>query len=719
MIEPKWYATIGIYLTSAHRPAEVRHAMLSYDFDMPNHLFHENSPYLLQHAENPVDWYPWGPEALEKADREDKPIFLSIGYAACHWCHVMAHESFEDPDTAAVMNDYFVNIKVDREERPDLDGIYMQAVVALTGSGGWPMSVFLTPQGIPFLGGTYFPPVRRSYGSSSIPGFRELLLAVAQIWKNDRQRLLENGQQLLEHIRSQAHPGGEATAPQISTHDPAVLDQAAAALAQGYDWRNGGWGRAPKFPQPMAIEFLLRKARRGDTFARDIAVHALKAMAKGGMYDVVGGGFSRYSTDDRWCVPHFEKMLYDNAQLARAYLHAWLVTGDVQFRRVCEATLDFVTIEMSHPTGGFYSSLDADSEGEEGKFYLWTRAEIQATLNDAEAVAFLDAVYGLSETGNFEGKNILQRAMDDGQLAEKFKIPVENIPARLAELHQRLSIARSERIRPATDDKILVAWNGLMLTAFAEAGRYFGRNDYLERARANARFILDNLVHEGRLLRSWRAGQARHNAYLEDYAALALALLALYQSDPEPRWFQTAHSLLDEMITHFADPAGGFFDTSDDHEALIARPKDIQDNATPCGNSLAALALLQLAAYTGEARYHDLALQAIQPAQSLAAQYPTAFSNWLCAIDFASGPVKEVAIIGQPSERAELAAQLWAAYHPNLVAALCAPDPATGHPLLVQGRPTLNGLPTAYVCQNFVCQRPVHTAQELAILLED
>ncbi len=674
---------------------------------MPNRLANENSPYLLQHANNPVDWYPWGPEALEKARREDKPIFLSIGYAACHWCHVMAHESFEDTDTAVLMNEHFVNIKVDREERPDLDGIYMQAVTAMTGQGGWPMSVFLTPEGQPFYGGTYFPPVRRY----NMPAFREVLQAIAAAWRADRASLLENAHKLTDHLRQSA-----VTPVNAAPLDPQTLDLAAAALAQSYDWKDGGWGNAPKFPQPMAIEFLLRKATRGDSFARDIAAHALKTMAKGGMYDVAGGGFARYSTDDRWLVPHFEKMLYDNAQLALAYLHGWLVTQEAKFRQVCEETLDFVVREMTHPEGGFFSSLDADSEGREGKFYVWTLGEIQAALGDPQDVAFLTAAYRLTATGNFEGKNILQRALEDDQLAEKFGLPVGDVPARMRALHARLLAARSQRIRPATDDKCITAWNALMLAAFAEAARCLDRPDYLATAQRNAHFLLGNLVQDGRLLRSWRDGKARHNAYLEDYAALIIALLSLYQSDPNPRWYTAAANLAEEMIAHFPDSSGGFFDTRDNHEALLTRPKDLQDNATPSGSALAALALLQIAALTGEGRYRDLAEAAIGPIQPTAGRFPTAFSFWLCALDFAIGPVKEVAILGD--QDSTLAGVLWETYRPRMVTARSQFPPSPGCPPLLEGRPLINGQPTAYVCQNFVCRLPVNSPADLRAQLE-
>ena len=748
-----------------------------------NHLAQENSPYLLQHAGNPVDWYPWGPEALEKARGEDKPIFLSIGYAACHWCHVMAHESFEDPATAAYMNAHFVNIKVDREERPDLDGIYMQAVVAMTGQGGWPMSVFLTPEGVPFYGGTYFPPVRRY----NMPSFIELLQAVAQAWENDRAGLLDSGQQILEHIRDQAgaRVGGQGHTPLQDT-----LAQAGAALAGSYDWTYGGWGRAPRFPQPMAIEYLLQRSVRGDRQAGDMAVHALQAMAKGGMYDLVGGGFARYSTDDLWRTPHFEKMLYDNAQLGRVYLHAWLVcrqdeaaktkpqpamsqpATSQQMRRVCERTLDFVLREMTHPLGGFYSSLDADSEGEgglaEGIFYVWTPQEIQAALGNAQDADFVIAAYQVTAEGNFEGKNILQRLLSDEQLAERFGLEASAVPDRLQALHARLLAARSQRVRPATDDKILVSWNALMLAALAEAGRYLHRPDYLAAAQRNARFLLENLVQDGRLVRSWRKAQPPPQpspisrtemgeeenppdsspiravrmgeagrglaAYLEDYAALILGLLALYASDGDVAWYTAALRLADEMAAHYADPgdtdayagdadayARGFFDTRDDAEALLYRPKELQDNATPSGSALAACALLQLAAYGDRMDGRQVAEAMLAPMQELIAHHPTAFAQWLQAADFALGPVREVAVIGEAGDplRQALVEALWKCYRPRLAAAIsgkpAAPGqpPAPGSPALLHDRPMKDGLPTAYVCQGFVCLQPTNSPKEL------
>lgn len=671
---------------------------------MPNHLLYENSPYLLQHVNNPVNWYPWGAEALERSRAEDKPIFLSIGYAACHWCHVMAHESFEDPQTAALMNEHFISIKVDREERPDIDNIYMQAVVAMTGQGGWPLSVFLTPTLQPFYGGTYFPPVHRH----NLPAFRDVLLSIARLWQEDRPKLLQSSEQLAEHLRQSLllQPASEPLSEQI-------LNQAAVSLARDYDWKFGGWGKAPKFPQPMAIEFLLCKATRGDAFSRDIAAHALKAMAKGGLYDVVGGGFARYATDDSWRTPHFEKMLYDNAQLALVYLHGWLVTGEYQFRRVCEETLDFVLREMTHPLGGFYASLDADSEGEEGKFYLWTLAEIKDAFSDQQDQALLISAYAITAAGNFEGKTIFQRAKDDSQLAVQFDLPVEEITTRLSKLHRQLLAIRSTRIRPSTDDKILTAWNALMLAAFAEAGRYLGRSDYLQAAQRNAHFLLDNLNQENRLLRSWRNGTARHNAYLEDYAALIVGLLALYQSDADQQWYSAAINLANTMLEHYTDPNGGFYDTPDDHEHLILRPKDVQDLATPSGNALTACALLQLAAYEGRSEWRELAEGMLSAIQSAMSRYPIAFSQWLQAVDFAIGPTYEVAIIGDldhPKSQI-LRDHLWAVFRPRLVTATSSYPPPIGAPSLLNNRPLVNGQPTAYICQNFTCLQPTNEVE--------
>lgn len=694
---------------------------------MSNRLASENSPYLLQHAENPVDWYPWGEEALEKARREDKPIFLSIGYAACHWCHVMAHESFEDEGTAAILNQYFVSIKVDREERPDLDNIYMSAVTAITGQGGWPLSVFLTPEGKPFFGGTYFPPVRRY----NMPAFREILLTIARLWREDRQQLTQSAQEVTHRLMEMqiSVQGSQAL-------NPAYLDQAAFRLAQTYDWKYGGWGKAPKFPQPMAIEFLLGRAARGDRLAMDIALHALDTMAKGGMYDVIGGGFARYSTDNEWLIPHFEKMLYDNAQLARVYLHAYLLSGRQHYRRICCETLDFMLRELALHQGansrGFYSSLDADSEGEEGKFYLWEMGEIRSILKmfqpdipalkdrSVDWIKFFVQAYGIQPNGNFDGKTVLQRKMDDAALARNYALETNEIPELMKQMHERLYEARAKRVWPGLDDKVLTAWNALALIAFAEAGRYLRRQDYTQTARATANFLLAELQVNGELRRSWRNGNARHPAYLEDVAGLALGLIALYQSDPDVRWFEAAVQLVEEMNEHYSDPAGGFFDTRDDHEALLLRPKDIQDNATPSGNALAVLALLQLSIYTGRSDWRAHAEATLSAVQESAARYPTAFAKWLCGLISALQPIQEIAILGDltQADTQALITVVWEKYRPFCLAGISSYPPSDKAPALLKQRPLLDGKATAYVCRNFICRQPVSTTDDLRKMLD-
>ncbi len=678
---------------------------------MVNRLSQENSPYLLQHASNPVDWYPWSDEAFERARREDKPVFLSIGYAACHWCHVMAHESFEDQKIAGIMNDFFINIKVDREERPDLDNIYMGAVVAMTGQGGWPMSVFLTPEGLPFYAGTYFPPVPRY----NMPSFRDVLVNVHLAWEQDRPQLLQTGQKVSEYIRKSSVV--EDLSAQL---DPQVLKNAAFALGQSYDWKYGGWGSAPKFPQPMAVEFLLRRAVTGDLFARDIAVHALQMMAHGGMYDVVGGGFARYSTDNYWLVPHFEKMLYDNAQLALAYLHGYLVSGRESFRRVCEETLDFILRELGHPEGGFFSSLDADSEGEEGKYYVWTLEEIQSQFKSSEDVAFLIAAYNITTSGNFNGAHILQRALDDEVLAERFDMGADQVSKRLSKLHKRLHKTRDKRIRPATDDKVLVSWNSLALAAFAEAARYLQRPDYQLAAQRNAAFLLDQLYEGDRLLRSWRNGRARHNAFLEDYSGLIIGLLTLYQTDLDNRWYLAATKLNEDMIDHYRSGKVGFYDTRTDHDQLITRPRDLQDNATPSGNALAAAALLRLSEYQGNSVFRQKAEAMLAAIQNGAERYPTAFGRWLCEIDFALADAQEVAVLGDladPQTRS-FVTSLWGTYRPNTVLAASPLPLPEGVPALLHDRTLVNDLPTAYICKEFICLNPVTSVDAMLAQLD-
>ncbi|MFQ5407794.1 MAG: thioredoxin domain-containing protein [Anaerolineales bacterium] len=686
---------------------------------MPNQLANETSPYLLQHQDNPVDWRPWGAAALARARAEDRPIFLSIGYAACHWCHVMAHESFEDPATAALMNEHFVNIKVDREERPDLDSIYMNAVVALTGQGGWPMSVFLTPDGVPFYGGTYFPPAPRH----GLPSFSDVLRSVSEAWRNRRDEIEDGGQNILQHISRDEFAALNKGASQLSI---ATLDEATKAVWNGFDWRNAGWGGAPKFPQPMTLEFLLRQHHRtGDPLALEMVEKTLTAMAAGGMYDQLGGGFHRYSVDDHWLVPHFEKMLYDNAQLARVYLHAYQVTGKARYRTVVEEICDYVLREMTDPGGGFYSTQDADSEGVEGKFFVWTPDQVREALETAgaaeDADVFLQA-YDVSSRGNFEGNNILNVRVPLAALAEHFGADPVDIAARLANARRILWRAREERVKPGLDDKILAGWNGLMLAALAEAARVLERADYRAAAERNGSFLLDTMRNEnGRLWRTVRGGgPPKLNGYLEDYANVIDGLIEVYQTTFRDRWIKAALELAQVMVAHFADEDGpGFFDTSDDHESLVTRPRSIQDNATPSGSAMAAGVLFKLAAYTGDGTFYDRAAAACAPMQAAMQQHPTAFAQWLQALSFAlDGPV-EIAIVGplNDDETRELLAEVQLPYRPHQVTALLAPG-ATPVVELLADRAAVDGKATAYVCRNFTCRLPVTEPEDLRAQLE-
>jgi uncharacterized protein YyaL (SSP411 family) len=680
---------------------------------MTNNLINEHSPYLLQHANNPVNWFPWGEAALTRARAENKPIFLSIGYAACHWCHVMAHESFENEETAAFMNEHFVNIKVDREERPDLDTIYMQATVAMTGSGGWPMSVFLTPDLKPFYAGTYFPPVQRY----NMPAFKDVLVGITRAWQQEPDEISRVSEQVSSHLQQSLTSEQNSE----STFQQEHLKAVAKALGDTYDWGYGGWGEAPKFPQSMTIEFLLRRSLAGDEDALKPAVHVLKAMSRGGMYDVVGGGFSRYSVDNFWRVPHFEKMLYDNAQLARAYLHAWQITKEPHFKQIVVETLDYVAREMTHPAGGFYSSLDADSEGEEGKFYVWTLEEIREVLK--EDSEFFEAAYGITPGGNWEGKSVLQRALDDASLAARFKIDTTSVPAKLADSHAKLLSVRSLRVRPGTDDKILTAWNGLMLAAMAEAARVLDEPELQHKchmlAIRNAEFVLEALRPNGRLKRSWRQGSITNEVFLEDYAALILGLIELYQTDFQDKWFAPAQKLSAEMLDLFSDPSGGFFDTSKDSQELLLRPKDLQDNATPSGNSLACEALLKLAAFTDNDKYRDLAEKSLGLIVNQALRYPTSFARWLSTADFALGNVKQLAIVyeSDPKDAMKFLPTIQAAYRPNVIIAASSYPPSEEAPALLIDRPLKDGKPTIYVCEGFVCKLPVTSIAELQDLI--
>jgi uncharacterized protein YyaL (SSP411 family) len=689
-----------------------------------NRLINETSPYLLQHAHNPVDWYPWGEEALEKAQRENKPILLSVGYSACHWCHVMEHESFENEEIAALMNKYFVSIKVDREERPDIDNIYMQAVQALTHSGGWPMTVFLTPDGRPFYGGTYFPP--RDY--RNMPGFPRVLLSMAQAYEERREDVEEQATQIAAFLQQPGRAALRSKAIEPTGTIPLdLLNNASRALVAEFDQEHGGFGTAPKFPNTMSLELLLRihlhrlkgEMNKQATLSElEIVEASLQHMAKGGIYDQLGGGFHRYSVDAEWLVPHFEKMLYDNALLSRIYLHTYLVTGNIFYRRIAEETLDYVMREMTSPEGGFYSTQDADSEGEEGKFFVWTPAEIEAALQNEDAAVFMK-YYGVTQHGNFEGKNILH-VVEDSSIGSG----VEREETDLKRCRDLLFKAREQKVKPGRDEKILTSWNGLMLRSFAEAARYLRRADYLQIAINNAEFLLREMRRNGRLLRTYKDGRARLNGYLEDYTFLADGLLALYEASFDTRRFTEARGLIDEAIALFADEQnGGFFDTGSDHETLISRPKDIMDNATPAGNSVAAEVLLRLAAFTGEQDYRERAEDYLRPLADIMVQHPQAFGHALGALDFAISPVKEIAITGdaQQADTQALLGIVNAAYRPNSVLACATPDDTgaiAAIPLLAE-RPLKDGKATAYVCQNFACLAPVNGVEELNKILQD
>ncbi|GLV58732.1 thioredoxin domain-containing protein [Dictyobacter sp. S3.2.2.5] len=696
-----------------------------------NRLINETSPYLLQHAHNPVDWYPWGEDALKKARQEDKPILLSVGYSACHWCHVMERESFENEQIAALMNMHFVSVKVDREERPDIDAIYMQAVQAMTGQGGWPMTMFLMPDGRPFYGGTYFPPQDRRYGQQVMPGFPRVLMSIADAFAHQRAELEEQATQVAEHLNRR---GSALMQREAGTGAP-VLDnllRAERQLIEDFDVRYGGFGSAPKFPNTMALEFLLRMhlhRQSGQVGAAqssnppealEVVESSLQHMAAGGIYDQLGGGFHRYSVDAKWLVPHFEKMLYDNALLSQLYLHAYLVTGNELYRRVVEETLDYVGREMTSPEGGFYSTQDADSEGEEGKFFLWSQEEIERALPPEDAALFM-AYYGVSRHGNFEGKNILNRVQEEQTAAQQAGIDVATLRSSLGRSRDTLFGLREQRVKPARDEKVLTSWNGLMLRSFAEAARHLKRPDYLQVARKNASFLLDTLRQDGRLLRTFKDGRARLQGYLEDYAFLSDGLLALYEASFESRWFSEARTLMDQAIQLFADEQGGFFDTGTDHEALISRPRDIMDNATPAGNSVATDVLLHLAAFTGEDSYRQRADRYLGTLADIMVQHPQAFGQVLCALDFALSPVKELAVIGenQSADTQALLDCINARYLPQSVLACAAPEDqqaSAAIPLLAD-RPLKEQHAAAYVCQNFACQAPVTTSQELAALL--
>lgn len=663
-----------------------------------NNLINETSPYLLQHAHNPVDWYPWGETAFERAEAEDKPVLVSIGYSACHWCHVMEHESFEDETTAAIMNEHFINIKVDMEERPDVDQIYMNFVQLTTGRGGWPMNVFLTPDKRPFFGGTYFPPQPR-HGMASWP---QILASIAEAYRERRDELSTSADQIVNELRrlSVVEPATGAL-----TFD--LLDRAYSSFLRTFDTVNGGFGGAPKFPPPMSLEFLLRYHKRtGEDRALAIVEQTLNKMACGGIYDQLGGGFHRYAVDAIWLVPHFEKMLYDNAQLIRVYLHAFQVTGNDFYKRIAVETLEYLKREMLDESGGFYSTQDADSEGEEGKFFVWTPREIVSILGEQEGKIFCE-LFDVTPEGNFEGHNILNLVA-----------PIAIAPdSDLAVARHKLFSEREYRTKPGRDEKVLTAWNGLALAAFADAGAVLGDASYLEIARRNAAFIKSSLQHNGRLLRTWKEGTAKLNGYIEDYTNVADGLIVLFQATGDIEYLIDAKRYADEMITEFWDEEnGGFFFTSNDHERLIVRNKDFYDNATPSGNSVAGDVLLRIAKLSGESKYERFGATVLRIAAPQVIRHPQGFGRALSALEFHLGDTKEVVVMGEAGNRLERA--VLERYMPDAVVVLSTKvDPDSVSLPLLKDRDMIDGKATGYVCENFICQRPAISVDEFLGLL--
>lgn len=679
---------------------------------MPNHLADETSPYLLQHVNNPVDWHPWGPEALKLAKDQSKPIFLSVGYSACHWCHVMEHESFENEEIAKIINENFVAIKVDREERPDIDQIYMNAVQMMTGRGGWPMSVFLTPDLKPFYAGTYFPPKR----SRGMPGFDEVLRAVNDAWNNRR----EQAEEMADNLTEQLNKLDETEAGDL---DKSLVAGAAASMERRFDSTWGGFGSAPKFPNSMNLQLLLRHwFRSGQESSLNMTLVTLDRMAAGGIYDHLGGGFARYSVDERWLVPHFEKMLYDNALLALAYLEAYQAVGDANYRRVVQETLDYVLRDMTDEQGGFYSTEDADSEGEEGKFYVWTPDELREVLG-AEAATTFARVYDVSEAGNFEGHSILNLPKTISQAAKVLGRDAQQLAEELGNSRAKLFEAREKRVHPGKDDKVIASWNGLMIEAMARAGAVLDEARYLRAAKQAADFLLDKMRRpDGRILHTWRNGVAKLDAYLDDYAAVTGALVTLFETSFDQQRIDQAVGLADLMIKHFADPDGGaFFYTADDHEQLIARSKDSADSAIPSGNSLAACALLRLAKLTGNAAYDEAAVGIMESTVALMQRAPTAAGQMLMGVDFHLGPTYEVVMAGEPGGQETQAAvdKLQKRFLPNKVSAFAAgDDPLPALAGLLAGKATEGDSPTLYVCENFTCQEPAEGGDAIAAALD-
>ncbi|MBA2114524.1 thioredoxin domain-containing protein [Bremerella alba] len=680
---------------------------------MPNRLAHETSPYLLQHANNPVDWYPWGSEALEKSKQEEKPIFLSIGYSACHWCHVMEHESFESQEIADYLNEHYVCIKVDREERPDLDQIYMNAVQLLTGHGGWPMSVFLTTELMPFYGGTYWPPT----ASRGMPGFDQVLRAVVDAWANRRDVALQQSRILTERLQKI----GLGTA-ESSEIPPGRVGMAVRQMEESFDPQHGGFGSAPKFPHTMNVDLLMRHFvdTRNEKLL-PMATTTLDKMAMGGIYDHLGGGFARYSVDAYWLVPHFEKMLYDNSLLISNYVDAYRLTKSANYARVAKESCDYILRDMTDEHGGFHSTEDADSEGEEGKFYVWTPKEVDQLLGDPLIAERFRQVYDITVAGNFEGHSIPRLKKSIAEYAQEFGTTEQELRDEMQRAREVLFNARCQRIRPGKDDKILASWNGLMIEALAKAGATFNESAYIDAAQKAATFVLEKMTDDaGRLLHTYRHGTAKLSAYLDDYTYLASAMFALYEATFEPRWLEHSQKLIDTAIEHFYDTeSGGFFYTADDHEQLIARNKDFYDHSVPSGNGVAALVLAKLGKLLGNAKYLQLAQETMSAAADVLQKHPIAAGQLLVAYDYLHQPDSEVVIAA--ADRAscgDLIHAIHNQYQPNtlFVLAIEGEDLGTSLEPLVAGKTLLDGQPTVYVCENFQCNAPVSATEYLDTL---
>jgi uncharacterized protein YyaL (SSP411 family) len=684
-----------------------------------NRLAEESSPYLLQHAENPVDWRPWSAEAFDEARRRDVPVLLSIGYSACHWCHVMERESFEDPATAELMNESFVNIKVDREERPDIDSVYMKAVQAMTGQGGWPLTAFLTSEGEPFFGGTYFPPEPRP----NMPSFRQILESIRSAYDERREEIVRNAAELKELMEksSAERAEGPVTQEGEALTGPALLDHSFRFLASRFDPTYGGFGGAPKFPQPVTLEFALRvHARTGNLEALEIVTRTLSAMARGGIHDHLAGGFHRYSVDARWLVPHFEKMLYDNALLGRLYLNAYQVTGDPELRWVAEGTLEHLLTDMRAPEGGFYSALDADSEGEEGTFYIWTPAEVRALLDKETADLFMRC-YDVSEAGNFEKSNILHLLHDLGAVAKREGVRLEALRELLQDARRILLEARKLREPPFRDEKILASWNGMAIRALAEAGGALNQPRFLEAAVSGLDFLLGSMREGDRLRRSYKDGTARIDAFLEDYGGVGNAILSVYEATLEPRWLKEAAWITERVVDLFWDDDDGIFhDGPKDGEVLTVRARDLMDNATPSGNSLAVELLIRSAHLYGDDHHRDIANRVLDREAGLMARFPSAFGRLLGALDRTVADPVEIAIVGarDDSRTLELLQAALSPYLPNRTIAGTAPGEALPHRLPVLEGRDRGTEPAAYVCERYACKAPVFDAVALAEQLD-